>query len=258
MRSEELTRGRADQTVWVRGRVHTTRAVGKGVFLLLRQSCFTVQATLFQASLICNMVKYAGAISRESVVDVRATLVVAPHPVESSTQREVELKIEEIHVVSAAAAVLPLLVDDAARPDIGDADGEDGAAEVLGPVAQQDTRLDFRWIDLRTPANQAIFRIESGVCQIFREFMSKRGFVEIHSPKLIGGASEGGANVFTLDYFGRPACLAQSPQLYKQMAAACGGLERVFEIGPVFRAEKSNTHRHLCEFTGLDFEMTIQ
>ena len=77
--------------------------------------------------------------------------------------------------------------------------------------------------------------------------------MEIHSPKLIGGASEGGSNVFTLDYFGRPACLAQSPQLYKQMACANAGLERVFETGPVFRAENSNTYRHMCEFTGADF-----
>jgi len=82
-------------------------------------------------------------------------------------------------------------------------------------------------------------------------------FIEIHTPKLLSGASEGGADVFTLDYFGKPACLSMSPQLHKQMAAACGGFERVFEIGPVFRAENSNTRRHLCEFTGLDLEMAI-
>lgn len=112
-------------------------------------------------------------------------------------------------------------------------------------------------MDLRTPANQAIYRIQSGVCQLFREYLISKNFIEIHSPKLIGGASEGGANVFKLQYFDQPACLAQSPQFYKQMAAACGGFDRVFEIGPVFRAEDSNTHRHLCEFTGLDFEMAI-
>jgi aspartyl-tRNA synthetase len=78
--------------------------------------------------------------------------------------------------------------------------------------------------------------------------------MEIHSPKLLGGTSEGGANVFRLDYFGQEACLAQSPQFYKQMAI-CGDMQRVFEIGPVFRAEDSNTNRHLCEFTGLDIEM---
>ena len=92
---------------------------------------------------------------------------------------------------------------------------------------------------------------------LFREFLTKHGFIEIHTPKLIGGASEGGSDVFTLDYFGQPACLAMSPQLHKQMSAACSGFERVFEVGPVFRAENSNTHRHLCEFTGLDLEMAI-
>jgi len=83
------------------------------------------------------------------------------------------------------------------------------------------------------------------------------GFVGIHTPKLIGGSSEGGAAVFKLDYNGQPACLAQSPQLHKQMAV-CGGFGRVFEVGPVFRAEDSNTHRHLCEFVGLDVEMALR
>jgi len=87
--------------------------------------------------------------------------------------------------------------------------------------------------------------------------MLSRGFIEIHTPKMIGGASEGGANVFKFQYFGQDACLAQSPQLYKQMALMAD-FDRVFEIGPVFRAEDSNTNRHLCEFTGLDMEMTIK
>lgn len=100
-------------------------------------------------------------------------------------------------------------------------------------------------------------RLSSGVCELFREFLLARRFVEIQSPKLLAGASEGGSAVFTLSYFGEPACLAQSPQLYKQMAAACSDFERVFEIGPVFRAENSNTHRHLCEFHGLDLELAI-
>jgi aspartyl-tRNA synthetase len=92
---------------------------------------------------------------------------------------------------------------------------------------------------------------------LFRENLMGEGFIEIHTPKIIGGASEGGSEVFTLDYFGQPACLAMSPQLHKQMTAACSGFERVFETGPVFRAENSNTRRHLCEFTGFDLEMVI-
>ncbi|XP_066313475.1 aspartate--tRNA ligase 2, cytoplasmic-like, partial [Miscanthus floridulus] len=93
--------------------------------------------------------------------------------------------------------------------------------------------------------------------QKFREFLLSKDFVGIHTPKLISGSSEGGAAVFKLLYNGQPACLAQSPQLCKQMAI-CGGFERVFEVGPVFRAENSNTHRHLCEFVGLDAEMEIK
>jgi aspartyl-tRNA synthetase len=93
--------------------------------------------------------------------------------------------------------------------------------------------------------------------QIFRQVLLSEGFLGIHTPKLIGGSSEGGAAVFKLDYNGQPACLAQSPQLHKQMAV-CGGFERVFEVGPVFRAEGSDTHRHLCEFIGLDVEMALR
>lgn len=150
----------------------------------------------------------------------------------------------EVHTISKAATV-PFELEDASRPD-----GAEGA-HVL-----QDMRLNFRWVDTRTRANQAIFRVNSMVCNLFHEFMVARGFVEIHTPKILGGASEGGSEVFKLQYMGQPACLAQSPQLYKQMAIS-SDMERVFEIGPVFRAEKSNTRRHLCEFTGLDLEMAI-
>ncbi|KAM3345547.1 hypothetical protein P3S68_025256 [Capsicum galapagoense] len=121
----------------------------------------------------------------------------------------------------------------------------------------QDTRLNFRILDIRTPANQGIFRIQCQVENIFRQFLLSEGFVGIHTPKFIGGSSEGGSAVFRLDYKGQPACLAQSPQLHKQMAI-CGDFGRVFEIGPVFRAEDSFTHRHLCEFTGIDAEMEIK
>ncbi|KAF3787553.1 Aspartate--tRNA ligase 2 [Nymphaea thermarum] len=121
----------------------------------------------------------------------------------------------------------------------------------------QDTRLNYRVLDMRTPANQGIFRIQCQVENLFRLFLLSEGFVGIHTPKLIAGASEGGSAVFKLEYKGQPACLAQSPQLHKQMAI-CGNFGRVFEVGPVFRAEDSFTHRHLCEFTGLDVEMEIK
>jgi len=106
-------------------------------------------------------------------------------------------------------------------------------ASLLAPSllpSPQETRLNYRWLDLRTPANQSIFRVESMVGMLFREILMGKGFTEIHTPKIIGGASEGGSDVFNLDYFGRPACLAMSPQLHKQICAACSGFERVFEV----------------------------
>jgi len=239
------------QNVWIRGRVATSRAVSKGIFILMRQTVNSVQSVMFQAEKIPKqMVKYAAGISLESVIDILAEVTVPQEPVQSATVKGLELSIREIHLVSKAQE-LPFQVEDAGR-------NEDEAKESGLSTVTQDTALNFRWIDTRTPASQAIFRIQSGVCLLFREFFHARNFVEIHTPKLISGASEGGANVFKLDYFGNPACLGQSPQFYKQMAAACGGFERVYEIGPVFRAEDSNTNRHLCEFTGLDFEMAIK
>lgn len=99
-------------------------------------------------------------------------------------------------------------------------------------------------------------RINSKTCFKFREYLLNNEFIEIHSPKINAGTAEGGSDVFKFQYFNNQACLAQSPQFFKQMAI-CSDLDRVFEIGPVFRAEKSFTHRHLCEFTGLDMEMTF-
>lgn len=234
---EDLTEDREGQSVWLRGRVSNSRAVGKGVFLVIRQTLNTVQAVVYPDSdkITKSFVKYTAGIPLESVIDILAKIVLPETPVLSTTLKNIELAVEEIHIVSKATE-LPFLVDDAGR-------NVDVALEKSLPLVNQDTSLNYRWIDLRTPANQAIFRIQSGVCQLFREFFISRNFIEIHTPKLIGGASEGGSNVFQLKYFEQPACLAQSPQLYKQMVAACGGFDRIFEIGPVFRAENSNTHR---------------
>jgi aspartyl-tRNA synthetase len=112
------------------------------------------------------------------------------------------------------------------------------------------------FVFFKTPASNAIFKLQSGICALFREFLLSKNFMEIHSPKLIGAASEGGSSVFQVQYFKQAAYLAQSPQFYKQMAV-CAGLERVFEIGPVFRADNAQTARHLTEFVGLDMEMVI-
>ncbi len=118
-----------------------------------------------------------------------------------------------------------------------------------------DQRIDYRWIDLRTEKNQVLFKTQTVLVNAMRSFLLNRGFMEIHTPKLIGAASESGADVFEVKYFDRKAYLAQSPQFYKQMAMAAG-FERIFEVGPVFRAEKSFTNKHTTEFTGFDLEFS--
>ncbi len=118
-----------------------------------------------------------------------------------------------------------------------------------------DLRMDYRWVDLRTERNQLIFKAQTVLAKALREFLLERNFIEIHTPKLIGAASESGSDVFEVKYFEDTAYLAQSPQFYKQMAMA-SGFERIFEVGPVFRAEKSYTSKHTTEFTGFDLEFS--
>lgn len=244
-------------TVWLRGRLQSIRVKGGSCFLVLRQDSFhTIQACYFKdkenPEESQKMLQYLKTLTVESVIDLQGTLVAAD--VKSCSVQSLEVSIRRIHAVSKADAILPFLVEDAARSEAEIEASQE--TERPFPRLGQELRLDNRWMDLRAPANNAILRIQSAVCQLFRESLYDQGFVEIHTPKLIAGESESGAGVFTTDYFGVTACLAQSPQLYKQMAIS-SDLERVFEIGPVFRAEKSHTRRHLCEFTGLDLEMSI-
>eukprot|EP01134_Creolimax_fragrantissima_P007039 CFRG7039T1 len=248
----DLSEASAGQNVVLRARVHNVRATGKQAFITLRQRYDSIQAVCAVSDTVSKlMVKFCGLLTRESLVRIEATIVLAPSPIASCSQSGLELVVNKLWVVSHSVPQLPFQIDDASASQ-AELDKEDTKHTAVG----LDNRLNNRVIDLRTPANQAIFRMQSGVCNLFREYLAGRKFVEIHSPKLIGAASEGGANVFKATYFQRSAYLAQSPQLYKQMAL-CGDMERVFEIGPVFRAEDSNTHRHLTEFTGLDLEMEI-
>ena len=250
------------EEIWLRGRVSSVRAKGNACFLVIRAASgnggglFTVQAVHFKskddAENSKKLIKYVSNIALESIVDIRGTVAAAN--VKSCTQSNVEIQINKLFIVSRSPIFLPFLLEDASRPDaiINESQNTD---RPFAKVAQ-DIRLNNRWLDLRVPANNAIMRIRSGVSTLFRMSLLDEGFIEIQTPKLISGESEGGSEVFRTDYFGQPACLAQSPQLYKQMAIS-SDLNRVFEVGPVFRAENSNTRRHLCEFTGLDMEMAI-
>ena len=261
----QLSAKNEGQDVWLRARVHNTRAKGNNCFLVLRSAGYTVQGTLFKSETTSKeMIKFAGALSKETIVDVKGKVLKAE--VKSCSQGDVEIALERIYVISKADVGLPLQIDDAGRSEeeIAESEKRHAAGEVDGAYVRvgTDVRLDNRIIDMRVPAQNAIFRISSAVGHYFRTALLEKGFVEIHTPKIIAGASEGGAEVFRLKYmegtrFEQPGCLAQSPQLYKQMCIM-GDLERVFEVGPVFRAENSHTGRHLTEFVGLDFEMEIK
>lgn len=268
---EELTPKLQNETVLIRGFLQVSRSVGKGVFVKVRSTMFTVQGVCFQnkanADISPAMIKYIAGLPVESIVDVEGTVTVPNQPVDSCTQKMVELQITSFKCVTKSLQAMPFQLEDAMRPDegkesdVGHYAGNDELATKRSdglPTVGLENRLDHRWIDLRTPANQGIFRVESMVGVLFREHLVEKGFIELHSPKLLSGASEGGADVFTLDYFDQKASLAMSPQLQKQQACACAGFEKVFVTGPVFRAENSNTRRHLCEFTGFDLEMVIK
>ena len=143
-------------------------------------------------------------------------------------------------------------------PDTIKVESYAATSPIIAPKGEEtniDLRLDYRWIDLRTEKNTLMFKVQSHFVNLCRTFLNERDFTEIHSPKLIGAESESGAGVFKVDYFGDNAYLAQSPQFYKQMAMA-SGFERIYESGPVFRAEKFASRKHATEFTGFDLEFS--
>ncbi len=212
------------------GWVEDVRNLGGIAFLILRQRDGTFQATVKKKGNEA-LFDVASKLVRESVVAVRGT--VQPN---DQVRNGWELLAESLDVLSAAAAPLPLPV-----------------ADKVG--AEMDTRFDNRTLDLRKPERRAIFRVRSVALAALRDSMVSQGFMEVHTPKLAGAGAEGGATLFRTDYFGRKAYLSQSPQLYKQMLMSTG-LDRVYEIAPAFRAEPSDTVRHVTEFTSFDAEVS--
>ncbi|RMZ78730.1 hypothetical protein DV737_g3786, partial [Chaetothyriales sp. CBS 132003] len=256
---KDLSADSVDKEVTLIVRVHNSRSQSaKLAFLMLRQQGHTIQAVVAAAgeAVSKQMVKWCVGINVNSFVKVSGLVQKPSPPVASASISELELHVTKIYLVSQAAEQIPMQVKDAERPPPVSA--EEGQVDKDGaPVVTLKTRLDNRVIDLQTECNQAIFSISSGVEGLFEEYMRNSGSRKFNTPKLVGAATEGGAGVFEVhNYFGKSAYLAQSPQFYKQMLIA-GDCENVFEIGPVFRAENSNTHRHLTEFTGLDFELVF-
>lgn len=251
-----LHRHQVGQEVTFRARIHNMRKMSaKLVFLVLRQQMATIQGVLQESDLVSKHFLYwVEHMPVESIVFVRGKIQkpkAKEGEVKGAMIHDKEILITEMHLVSKLTEHLPFTVNEAEVTKL-EAEEEGSARHHISDR----TRMTNRILDLRTTASQAIFRIQSGIGGLFRQYLDTQGFIEIHSPKLQGGATESGASVFKCDYFGRTAFLAQSPQLAKQMSVAAD-FGRVYEIGAVFRAENSNTHRHLTEYTGLDIEMQI-
>ena len=214
------------QEVCVTGAVHTIRDMGTVAFIILRKRDGLLQCV------------YEESEAQFSIKDVREADTVKAWGTPAASEKApggVEIRLKRITVLSRAAAPLPIPI---AKAKLN---------------VSLETSLDLRPISLRNIRERARFRIQEGVVRGFREYLREQGFTEIHTPKIGARGAEGGANIFRLDYFHRPAVLAQSPQFYKQMMV--GVFDRVFETAPVFRAEKHNTKRHLNEYTSLDLEM---
>ncbi len=222
----------AGKTVSLSGFAQTIRKQGGIAFLILRDITGTVQTLVLKS----NAVAFQAVqdLSIESVVSITGLS-------KENTQAPngIEVLIDTLEILSQAEPELPIPVD------------EKGESET-----NLDTRLDWRYLDLRKERNTLVFKVWSLMDKVFTDYLSEKGFIQIHSPKLMAAASESGAELFEVKYFDRKAYLAQSPQFYKQMAMAAG-FEKVFEIGPVFRADPSFTSRHNTEFTGYDLELSF-
>ncbi len=210
-----------------KGHVQTIRRMGNLVFLVLRDRTGTIQAVVDNQALVAQ----TDSLACECPVVLQGQLF--PHPRGGA----VELRAESIELLSLTTATLPVEV------------GKSSKVESLTLSAM----LDYRPLTLRNPKVRSIFKVAAAICRAFREFLQSEGFTEIHSPKIVSTGTEGGAQLFGVEYFGKQAYLAQSPQFYKQMMV--GVFERVFEIGPVYRAEEHDTTRHLNEYISMDFEM---
>jgi len=201
-------------------------------FVILRDYTALLQATLEKSEQNARLNELVARLTRESVVLVSGTLFEN----QKVSLGGIELLIRNLEVLSLADETLP--IDMSGRT-----------------TSSPEKRLDWRFLDLRRPENQLALRVQTTAEAAMRDFWLSESFLEIHSPKLMGSPSESGAELFSLEYFGQTAYLAQSPQFYKQMAMAAG-LNRVFEIAPVFRADPSFTSRHATEFTSVDMEMS--
>jgi len=212
--------------ITVQGHAQSVRDLGNLMFITVRDNGGCVQAVVSEKSVL----EAARAVSTEAAIIVSGSVT-------QMAGKPAEIQAETIEVLSASGFALPVEISKEAKMD----------------SLSISAMLDYRPLTLRNPKVRAIFKIQAAICQAFSEFLIGENFVEIHSPKIVSTGTEGGANLFKLDYFGKEAFLAQSPQFYKQMMV--GVFERVFEVGPVYRAEQHDTTRHVNEYISLDLEM---
>jgi aspartyl-tRNA synthetase len=214
------------QTVHVCGWVQILRDQKKMQFIVVRDHTGLVQFVHSKGD--DELSRLVSSLTTESAVELEGTVVENP----IVKLGGIEVALTNLTVVNPAPPTLPITEE-----------------------SGLDLRLDWRFLDLRRPENTLVFQVQTAAEQAMREYWTKNGFIEIHSPKFMGAASESGAELFRVEYFGGYAYLAQSPQFYKQMAMAAG-FDRVFEVGPVFRANPSFTSRHDTEFTSVDVEIS--
>lgn len=220
------------ECIALRGFVQTVRNQKSVQFIILRDHTGLIQIVAERSEANHQLNALIEKLTRESAIEVSGMVMKNPNV----KLGQLEVQLQTLSVAAMSDATLPI--------------------DLFGKTETEvDKRMDWRFLDLRQPENQLIFRVQTTVEMAMREFWISNGFVEIHTPKIMGSPSEGGAELFTLDYFGQTASLAQSPQFYKQMAMAAG-IDRVFEIGPAFRADPSFTPRHSTEFTSVDMEMS--
>lgn len=228
--SRSITTNEYEKEVTIEGWAQEIRNLGGITFLILRDRHGLIQVTAPKKKVPEEVMRTISSLARESVVRVSGT-------VKRSDQVKMGYEIipSSVSVVGPAQTPLPMGVVDKVEVEV-------------------ETRFNHRYMDLRRPEARAVFEIKSLTLRLIDEYLADNGFVEVFTPKLVASGAEGGATLFKVDYFGRVAYLAQSPQLYKQMLMSTG-LDRVFEIGPAFRAEPSDTARHVSEFISFDGEM---
>jgi aspartyl-tRNA synthetase len=229
----ELRSSHEGEKATLSGWTDTYRITGKISFILLRDRTGITQVFLNKEL----TEQFKNELKPESVIQITGKVNKRPENQvkEEMPTGEIELEAEEIEILSRAETPLPIDLSQETETSI-------------------DKRLDYRFLDVRKEKIKSIFTVRSKIFGLTAEFFPGKGFVNIQTPKLTEAGVESGAEEFKIPYFGKTASLAQSPQVYKQMFVI-SGLERVYEIAPVFRAEKSHTTRHLTEFTGIDFEM---